>query len=62
LDKRTNAVRLTDNEAALILRALRIACEDGSIYGAAEDEEIGRILAAVEVLEAKIRARRDNVA
>jgi hypothetical protein len=49
------AVRLTARERRLILSALRIASEDGSIYGAAEtDEAMAEVNKEVEAIEAKL--------
>jgi hypothetical protein len=54
-------VRLTDRERRLILSALRIASEDGSIYNEAEcddeakrDASIRKIQHEIEVIEAKL--------
>jgi len=51
----TKTVRLTREERFLILDALRIASEDGPIYGGAEaDEEYAKINDEIEVIKAKL--------
>ena len=54
--KNEKTVRLTNREIYLIIHALNIASEDGSIYGGSEKEsEYAKINAEVDMIGAKLQ-------
>ena len=56
-NKRTKTIRLTDEEIFIIKHALRIASEDGSIYGDSVpgDDEFEETNARIDSVERKLR-------
>ncbi len=58
--KRTKVVRLTHDEVITLLSCIRIAAEDGSIYGGQQpgDGEWEATSAELDAIEAKLKAAR----